>query len=147
MNHALLEWQVIKAMYELDQAFDMKDWNAVRTFFAARVTVKVGVITGADPVPISAEDFVAQIAAFNPPEKLAMHTLTNPLVHIEGDKSVFQANRYGWNWCEHFDQPLYELWGRVRYVLNREGPMWKIAEFELVKLRDAGNLEVNLYRA
>jgi len=136
--------RVIHAAYELDHAIDAKEWCRVRAFFSEKVMVNVGIVSG-ESVEMSADAFVAQIAAFNPADKLSMHTLGNAVVDVAENKAVLRANRYGWNLCEHFQPALYELWGRVRYELVFENDTWKINGFELVKARDAGNIEVSLY--
>lgn len=137
---------IVRLATELDDAVDRKDWPRLRRFFADTVSVDVGVVAGDGAVPLVADSFVAEIAAFNLPEKIACHSFTNPLVTISGDRAEFAANRYGWNLCERFDPPLYELWGRIAYGYVRVEGRWLIDRFRLEKLREAGNQSVSLLR-
>ncbi|SCW38766.1 SnoaL-like domain-containing protein [Sphingobium faniae] len=138
---------IVRLATELDDAVDRKDWPRLRGFFAETVMVEVGVVAGESAKPLAADAFVAEIAAFNLPEKLACHSFTNPLVTIAGARAEFAANRYGWNLCERFDPPLYELWGRIAYAYVRHDRRWLIDRFRLEKLRDAGNPAVSMLRA
>lgn len=137
---------ILRLATELDQSVDRKDWPALRSFFTDRLTVEVGIVAGDGASMMDADSFVDEVAAFNPPQKIACHSFLNPLVRVTGDRALFTANRYGWNLCEAFDPPLYELWGRIAYGLGQAGGGWLIDTFRLEVLREAGNLEVSRLR-
>lgn len=141
------EARILRLATELDQSVDQKDWPTFRSFFADRLAVEVGIVAGDGASMMLADTFVAEVAAFNPPQKIACHSFLNPLVRVTGDRALFTANRYGWNLCEAFDPPLYELWGRIVYGLGRAGDGWLIDTFRLEVLRDAGNGEVSRLRS
>lgn len=148
MSIVVDEAAIIRLATQLDDAVDRKDWARFRQFFANTVSVDVGVVAGHSIVEMAAEAFMAEVAAFNLPAKLACHSFTNPLVSIQGDRAEFNANRYGWNLCADFDPPLYELWARITYGLCRQGDDgWVIDSMKMVKLRDAGNMAVSLLRS
>lgn len=138
--------RILRLATELDQSVDRKDWPTLRSFLTDTLVVQVGVVAGEGSSPMTADAFVAEVAAFNPPQKIACHSFLNPLVQVMGDRATFTANRYGWNLCEAFDPPLYELWGRIAYGLRRAGDDWLIDIFGLEVLRDAGNQDVSRLR-
>ncbi|MEJ7935324.1 nuclear transport factor 2 family protein [Sphingobium sp. AN558] len=140
------EAPILRLATELDQSVDRKDWPTLRSFFVDRLAVEVGIVAGDGASMMDADAFVAEVAAFNPPRKIACHSFLNPLVHVTGDRAQFTANRYGWNLCDGFDPPLFETWGRIAYGLIRTGDGWLIDRFRLEVLREAGNRDVSRLR-
>lgn len=139
-------YRIVRLATELDASVDAKDWPRLRSFFTGEMVVEVGIVAGDGGTSMAADAFVAEVAAFNTPRKMACHSFSNPLVSVDGDRAEFRANRYGWNLCAEFDPPLYELWGRITYGLVRAGEGWLVQRMRLEVLREAGNPEVSALR-
>ena len=140
------EWVVERVAREIDRAVDDKDWERMRRRFAAKVRVDIGAVTGDASVEMTGDDFVQEVAALNVPAKRSYHIHTNALVSVEGDTATLTAHSYGWNYCERFDPPVYEVWGFMHYGLMRQGGVWLVNRIGMTKLRESGNSSVSTWR-
>lgn len=143
----LLQERVVERVArEIDRAVDDKNWERMRHQFAAHVSVDVGAVTGDALVEMTGDEFVQQVAELNVPAKRSYHIHINALVSVEGDAATLTAHSYGWNHCERFDPPLYEVWGFMHYGLVRTGAVWLVNRIGMTKLRESGNPAVSAWR-
>jgi len=131
---------------EIDRAVDDKNWSRMRTHFADRLTVDVGAVSGTSIIEMTGEDFVNEVAALNPREKRSYHVHHNALIQILGDTAEFTAHSHGWNYCEVFDPPVYEIWGSIDYRFERREDRWLVTQIAMAKWREQGNPEVSTWR-
>jgi SnoaL-like domain len=146
VDHCLQQLAIECVASQIDRAVDDKAWVSMRENFADRLTVDVGAVSGVSVIAMSGDEFVAEVAALNAPAKRSYHVHFNTLVSIRGDTATLTAHSYGWNHCERFDPPLYEVWGAIDYAFKRERGRWLVTHIALAKWRDAGNLEVSAWR-
>jgi SnoaL-like domain len=146
LESLLQERAIERVAREIDRAVDDKNWERMRRQFAARVSVDIGAVTGDASVDMTGDDFVHEVAALNVPAKRSYHIHTNALVSIDGDAATITAHSYGWNFCQRFNPPLFEVWGFMHYGLARERGVWLVNRIGMTKLRESGNSEVSAWR-
>ena len=146
LESLLAERAVERVAREIDRAVDDKNWERMRRQFAANVSVDIGAVTGDALVEMSGDEFVQEVAALNVPAKRSYHMHGNALVTVEGDAATLTAHSYGWNYCERFDPPLYQVWGFMHYGLTRQGGVWLVSRIGMTKLRESGNYAVSAWR-
>lgn len=146
LESLLVERAVERVAREIDRAVDDKDWDRMRHQFAAQVSVDIGAVTDGTLVVMTGGEFVQEVAALNAPAKRSYHMHTNALVRVERDTATLTAHSYGWNYCERFDPPLYEVWGFMHYGLLRKDGTWLVNRIGMTKLRESGNAEVSAWR-
>jgi hypothetical protein len=146
LESILEERAVERVAREIDRAVDDKNWERMRRQFAMQVSVDIGAVTGGTLIEMSGEEFVKEVAALNVPAKRSYHIHANALVSVEGDAATLTAHSYGWNYCERFEPPLYEVWGFMHYGLARKGAVWLVNRIGMTKLRESGNSDVSAWR-
>ena len=115
----------------------------MRSWFADRVAVDIGVVSGTEVKQMSADDFVTEVAALNATDKISYHSSTNSIVTIDGAIATLKSHSYGWNRCDALDPAVYEVWGSMEYRLRRESVGWRVIHVRMAKWREAGNRAVS----
>jgi type 1 glutamine amidotransferase len=138
--------EILDVAADIDRAVDEKDWVRMRSHFADRVAVDIGLIGGAEIVELSGDAFVAEVARINPPTKNSWHSHTNALVTIDGDTATLLSHSYGWNQCPALEPSVYEVWGTLDYRFSRIAGKWRATQIRLAKSREAGNPRVSEWR-
>lgn len=139
-------WAIEDAASIVDRAVDDKRWDIVAGHFAESVVFDAGAPSDAPPAALPRSRVVQAIVAVNPPDKRTYHARTNVVTRIDGDRATLSSHSYGWNACQRFDPPVYEVWGTMDYEFARREGRWLITSIRLRKWREAGNVAVNAYQ-
>lgn len=129
----------------IDRAVDEKNWDFVLSCMADTVEVDVGALSGGEIQRLDRDLVVAGIRSVNPPDKACFHARYNIVTRVDGDKATMSAHSYGWNLCDLFSPPVYEVWGTMDYRFARIGGSWRVTAITMGKWREAGNRAVNEY--
>lgn len=77
---------ICETVYRYGYALDTSDWALYRSVFADEVDFDFSTYTGRPLIRMRAEDLVASAATLFAGFAATQHTMTNPLVSIDGDR-------------------------------------------------------------
>ena len=126
----------------LDDAVDLKDWNAARAFFADTVRADFSSVSGQPAAEIPSDALIDAWRTNLTPAKTSLHLRTNHVPVIEGDTAVVRSHGYAWNHMEGNGDPLWETWGFYEHRFRRTTDGWKIVGFTYQMTHERGNMWV-----
>ena len=88
-THPMTDQQAIcETVYRYGYALDNRDWVLYRSVFADTVHFDFSTYSGRPPIDMRADDLVASAALLFAGFAATQHTMTNPLVLIDGDRAT-----------------------------------------------------------
>jgi SnoaL-like domain len=93
MNDALAQQlldriEVTEAVYRYAQGIDSRDWLMYRSIFGVEVFIDFSSFNGQPATKIPSDDWVARVRPLFMGLDATQHTMTNPIVQIDGDDAT-----------------------------------------------------------
>jgi len=90
--HALADRLAVEeVLYRFADGIDRKDWARYRSVFADEIDLDYSSYRAGNVGTWKADDWVARAASLFPGLDASQHTITNPLVTVDGDSARIQA--------------------------------------------------------
>ena len=135
-------------MVRFANAFDLKDWNALRACLAAEIVVDYSAFRGEPPMIVTAEDYVASRASALAALK-TQHLSTNHQVTLAGDRaecfSAFLIHRITPTSGVFFDTSgrYFDTAGHYWHGCARSPDGWRIDRIRQTVLWTRGTPEIH----
>lgn len=131
---------VAQTVYSYAKGIDTRDWALYRSIFAGEVAMDFQSWNGIAPHRIAADALVANVSAYFAGLDATQHVMTNPQVHINGDR----ASCVVYMQAEHFldDQTpsrRFVIGGFYTNELVRTADGWKLVSVKLTVLWTSGD--------
>ncbi|SDT05702.1 nuclear transport factor 2 family protein [Microlunatus soli] len=116
----------------IDNATDAKDWALARSYFADRIIVDFGALSGAGPQQMAADDLIAAWTENLFPAKLTFHLAGNHQITVDGDRAVCVSKGYALNvLTTKQEDNIWEVWATYTHRLERTPDGWLCTEMAL----------------
>jgi hypothetical protein len=119
---------VVSVVDGIDNACDLKDWDACVALFDTEVDVDFTSLLGGSPVRVPSAALVQVLRADLHAKKASFHLRGNHDVTLSGDAAVVLSKGYVWNRLEEsLGGGMWESWGFYTHRLRRTGTGWVCA--------------------
>lgn len=113
--------EIIEVCTRMGWHADQREWDRLRTVFAAEVLLDYTSLNGGEPATLTPDQIVAAWSGLLGAFDATQHLITGHLVTVAGDTAVctasFQATH---RLANPFGSPLWTLGGTYRFDLVRE---------------------------
>jgi SnoaL-like domain len=120
--------QVCETVYAYAYGIDTRDWARYRSIFAEEVAIDFTSYNASRPAAlISADAWVASVRPLFTGLAATQHTMTNPLVDIDGDRALCTMYMQATHLLDHGnDDAWFTIGGYYRDTLVRSPGGWRI---------------------
>jgi hypothetical protein len=135
--------EITRRVYEYALGIDTRDWVLYRSIFTPQVAIDFSSWNGVSAATQSADDWVASVSVMFEQLDVTQHTMTNPIVDIEGDRARCRMYMQ----AEHFLQndqgePDFTIGGYYDNQFVRVDSGWRISAVRLNVLWSRGNRHI-----
>ncbi len=135
-----------RAVDEVDNLCDAKEWTKLRALFADEVEADFASLDGGEPARISGDDFVGAWEKNLYPGKKTFHQRTNHRIEIDGDTAFVTSKAYAFNLIESGDAAgMWEVWGVYTHTLHRIEQNWLVSGMTLDVVHQRGDERVRTF--
>lgn len=144
MNGARTDHQdICETLYRYALGIDTRDWAMYRSVFADEIDADFSSYNGRPASRVRADDWVAGVTPLFGGLAATQHTLTNPMVTIDGRRATCRMYMQ----AEHVldpsaDSPFFTIGGYYDDVLRRDTDHWVISSLTLTVLWRRGDESV-----
>jgi len=133
--------QVCETVYTYAYGIDTRDWVRYRSIFAPQVAIDFTSYNPARPAAtMAADSWVASVRPLFTGLAATQHTMTNPLVQIDGDRAVCSMYMQAAHALDHGnDDAWFTIGGHYRDTLLRTPEGWRIDGVTLTVLWRRGD--------
>ena len=110
---------------------DMRDWRAFRSCFCDEVEIDLSSWSGAPARTLPADDWVSGLKPLFTGLDATQHSMSNPLVDIDGDSARCRAYMQAAHFLEDWPAPEFTIGGYYDDRLVRTSAGWRISAFTL----------------
>ena len=122
------------------QAFDERDWTALRTCLDARVFCDYSSLRGQTPGEISADEYVAQRS--DSLSSLRMqHNFSNLQTAVDGDRASARCNYLILRFLD--EDRYFHSFGHYRFEFLRRDGSWKVSSITQNLLQNVGDPSIH----
>lgn len=140
------ELEIRRAVDEIDNACDAKDWKTLRSYFTDEVEVDFTQLSGGEAAKIKADDLIKDWEKNLFAEKKTFHQRGNHRIEIKGDRAEVFSKAYSFNLLESGEVTgLWEVWGNYTHALRRTENGWKASGMTLEVIHQRGDEKVRTF--
>ncbi|TIU87986.1 MAG: nuclear transport factor 2 family protein, partial [Mesorhizobium sp.] len=118
---------------------DLREWNRVRSYFAARVTTDYTSLFGGEVATSDRDALIAQWQGLLPGFDATQHLITNIVVEGAGNDAVARSHVRATHW---FDTRFWTVGASYLHRLVRTPEGWRVSAIAIRRLCEEGDRAV-----
>ncbi|MER8826826.1 nuclear transport factor 2 family protein [Mesorhizobium sp. M0938] len=118
---------------------DLREWNRVRSYFAARVTTDYTSLFGGEAATSDRDALIAQWQGLLPGFDATQHLITNIVVEGAGDDAVARSHVRATHWI---DTRFWTVGASYLHRLVRTPEGWRVSAISIRRLYEEGDRAV-----
>ena len=135
--------QIVRRVYEYAWGIDTRDWHLYRSIFANTVHIDFTSYNPASTAAaMAADDWVANLIPLFSGLDATQHTMTNPLVDIDGDRARCRMYMQAVHMFTDDPDPEFTIGGHYDDQLVRTPDGWRIDAVTLTVTWRRGNPDI-----
>ena len=135
--------EITRLIYEYALGIDTRDWVLYRSIFTPDVAIDFSSWNGVEAATQSADDWVAGVSMMFEQLDTTQHTMTNPIVDIEGDRARCRMYMQAEHFLENDQgEPDFTIGGYYDNQFVRTDSGWRISAVTLNVLWSRGNRNI-----
>ncbi len=140
------EAEIRRAVDEIDNACDEKNWAACRALFADEIDVDFTSLAGGEPARIAADELIDAWRTNLFDAKKTFHLRGNHRIALRGDRAEVFSKGYAFNKIDEGEAAgFWEVWGNYTHRLRRTESGWKCTGIVLEVTHRRGDERVRTY--
>ena len=122
---------ITRKLYEYAYGIDTRDWDLYRSIFADSITADFSSYNGDPAATLPADGWVSGLKPLFTGLDATQHSISNPLVDIDGDSARCRAYMQAAHFLEDWPAPEFTIGDYYDDRLVRTSAGWRISAFTL----------------